>query len=214
MAAPKSPSASVLPLPVLPAGPGGSLRISLTDVSQFIRLEQCHRFLRFRLAQGVGQRFMESYDVTMQRITPLLTRSGRQFEQEVEQAVGKKLPFIAYAAKEGGYGNRSDNNADVADVARRLKPGQVVVLSQPRLQVELEGWLIRGDVDLLHLERYADGALHALIAASNSEYPEYRSGTMPHSPEPAAVLSARPGGGAASSRGGEHVGLLVRTVAP
>jgi hypothetical protein len=137
-------------------------------VSQFIRLEQCHRFLRFRLAEQAGQRFMTAYDVTPQRITPLLTRSGRQFEQTVEQAVGKMLPFTANAAKEGGDGNRPDNNTEVADVARRLKLGQVVVLSQPRLQVELEEWLIRGDVDLLRLERDADGALCALIADMKS----------------------------------------------
>ncbi len=164
----KSPSASVTPLPVLPIGPGGSVRISPTDVSQFIRLEQCHRFLRFRLAERAGQRFMGAYDVTPQRITPLLTRSGRQFEQAIENAVGKKLPLVAYAAKEGGDGNRLDNNTEVADVARGLKPGQVAVLSQPRLQVELEGWLIRGDVDLLRLEREAGGALGALIADMKS----------------------------------------------
>src|SRR5579885_3134769 len=164
----KSPSASVTPLPVLPIGPGGSVRISPTDVSQFIRLEQCHRFLRFRLAERACQRFMGAYDVTPQRITPLLTRSGRQFEQAIENAVGKKLPLVAYAAKEGGDGNRLDNNTEVADVARGLKPGQVAVLSQPRLQVELEGWLIRGDVDLLRLEREAGGALGALIADMKS----------------------------------------------
>jgi hypothetical protein len=111
---------------------------------------------------------MGAYDVTPQRITPLLTRSGRQFEQAVEKAVGKKLPFTSYAAKEGGDGNRPDNNTEVADVARRLKPGQVIVLSQPRLQVELDGWLIRGDVDLLRLERNADGVLGALIADMKS----------------------------------------------
>jgi hypothetical protein len=161
-------SASPVPLPIVAGKPGRPLRLSPTDVSQFVRLEQCERFLRFRLAERAGQRFMDAYDVTPQRITPLLTRSGREFERAVEQAVGKQLPFVAYAAKEGGDGNRPDNNAEVADVARRLKPGQVVVLSQPRLHVELEGWLIRGDVDLLRLERHAGGALHALIADMKS----------------------------------------------
>jgi hypothetical protein len=48
-------------LPVLPAG--RPLRLTPTDVSQFVRLEQCERFLRFRLAERAGQKFMEDYDV-------------------------------------------------------------------------------------------------------------------------------------------------------
>jgi hypothetical protein len=30
-------------------------------VSQFVRLEQCERFLRFRLAERAGQKFMEEW---------------------------------------------------------------------------------------------------------------------------------------------------------
>ena len=55
-------------LPVLPAD--RPLRLTPTDVSQFVRLEQCERFLRFRLAERAGQEFMEAYDVTPRRITP------------------------------------------------------------------------------------------------------------------------------------------------
>ena len=54
-------------LPVLPAS--RPLRLTPTDVSQFVRLEQCERFLRFRLAERAGQKFMEDYDVAPQRIT-------------------------------------------------------------------------------------------------------------------------------------------------
>jgi hypothetical protein len=51
-------------LPVLPAN--RPLRLTPTDVSQFVRLEQCDRFLRFRLAERAGQKFMEEYDVIPQ----------------------------------------------------------------------------------------------------------------------------------------------------
>ena len=59
--------------------------------------------------------------------------------------------------------DRPANDDAVVEEARKLPPGQVVVLLQPRLQAEIDGWLIRGDLDVLWLERRPDGALHALI---------------------------------------------------
>jgi hypothetical protein len=53
-------------------------------VSQFVRLEQCERYLRFRLAERAGQKFMEEYNVIPQRIPPLLSLSGSTFEGEIE----------------------------------------------------------------------------------------------------------------------------------
>ena len=80
-------------LPVLPAN--RPLRLTPTDVSQFVRLEQCERFLRFRLAERAGQKFMEDYDVTPQRITPLLSLSGHEFEEGVEKAQFRNLVVAA-----------------------------------------------------------------------------------------------------------------------
>ena len=34
------------------------MRLTPTDVSQFVRLEQCERFLRFRIAERAGQKFV------------------------------------------------------------------------------------------------------------------------------------------------------------
>jgi hypothetical protein len=39
---------ALVSLPVLPAG--RPKRLTPTDVTQFVRLEQCERYLRFRLA--------------------------------------------------------------------------------------------------------------------------------------------------------------------
>ena len=56
------------------------------------------------------------------------------------------------------------NNADIVDYARSLAAGAVVVLFQPRLLVEVGRWLIRGDIDILRLERDEAGHLRLLIA--------------------------------------------------
>jgi hypothetical protein len=157
---------ATLSLPVLPAN--RPLRLTPTDVSQFVRLEQCERFLRFRLAERAGQKFMEGYDVTPQRITPLLSLSGHEFEEGVEKTLGKQFRTVHYAAKASQDHNRPDNNREVVTEARKLKPGKAVLLFQPRLSVELAGWLLRGDLDLVRLERQADGTLLVLIGDMKS----------------------------------------------
>src|SRR6516162_852627 len=136
-------SSATLSLPVLPAN--RPLRLTPTDVSQFVRLEQCERFLRFRLAERAGQRFMEDYDVAPQRITPLLSLSGHEFEVGVEKALGKHIRSAHYAARASQAHNRPDNNKEVVNEARKLKAGKALLLFQPRLEVELAGWLLRGD---------------------------------------------------------------------
>ncbi len=159
------PGASVS-LPVLP--PSGPLRLTPTDVSQFVRLEQCERYLRFRLAERAGQKFMEQYDVIPQRITPLLSLSGSTFETGVEADLGKRFRTVQFAAKYALDHNRPANNAEVVAEAKKLAPGQSVLLFQARLDAELHGWRLRGDVDLLRLERAADGPLHVLIGDMKS----------------------------------------------
>ena len=153
-------------LPVL--SPDRPLRLTPTDVTQFVRLEQCERFLRFRLAERGGQDFMGEYDVAAQRITPLLSLSGHRFEQGIENDLGMRLTTVNYAARHAKAHNRPDNNAEVVAEARQLSPGEAVVLLQPRLEAELGGWRLRGDLDLLRLERDNDAALHVLICDMKS----------------------------------------------
>src|SRR5262249_10238416 len=119
------PTATVS-LPVLPSS--RPLRLTPTDVSQFVRLEQCERFLRFRLAERAGQKFMEDYDVNPQRITPLLSLSGHEFEEGVEKALGSRFRTVHYAAGASAAHDRPDNNNEVAAEARKLKPGKSVLL--------------------------------------------------------------------------------------
>src|SRR3954453_3214370 len=71
-----------------PGDEAGPFKISPTDVSQFIRLEQCRRYLRLRLHErAYGRDFFEQYGVHPQTIPPLLTRSGQSFEDRVEAQV-------------------------------------------------------------------------------------------------------------------------------
>jgi hypothetical protein len=158
--------AATVSLPVLPSA--GPWRLTPTDVTQFVRQEQCERFLRFRMAERAGQDFMDAYGVTAQRITPLLSLSGRDFEQATEEALAAGFRTVHYASLAGGSHNRPHNNAEVAAQARDLKPGECILLFQPRLEAVLCGWLLRGDVDLLRLERRADGTLDVLIGDMKS----------------------------------------------
>ncbi len=150
-------------LPVL-SNSSGARRIAPTDISQFLRLEQCERYLRLRLHErGSSGRFMRDYGVVPQSIPPLLTRSGATYEQTVETAIAEHVRTVNYAAL--GTGQRRQSNVeDVVAHARDIEPGETVLLLQPRLEVELGDWLLRGDVDVLRLERAASGSLQILIA--------------------------------------------------
>ena len=159
-------SVTTVSLPVLTRD--GPMRLTPTDVSQFVRLEQCERYLRFRLAERAGQKFMEEYDVIPQRITPLLSLSGSTFEEGVEADLAKRYRSVQYAAKYSLDHNRPSNNAEVVAEAKKLKPGQSVLLFQARLEAELHGWRLRGDVDLMRLERTPDSTLHVLIGDMKS----------------------------------------------
>ena len=172
------------------------MRLTPTDVSQFVRLEQCERFLRFRLAERAGQNFMEDYDVNPQRITPLLSLSGHDFEEGIETDLAKRLPHRQLRRQVRQAHNRPDNNSEVVEEARKLAPGKTVLLFQPRLEVELAGWLLRGDVDLVRLERH--GGRHA--ARPHRRHEIHRRG-QGRTPPPGRLLPPHAG---ATAQGRRH----------
>lgn len=157
---------STISLPVLPLAT--PLRLTPTDVTRFVRLEQCERFLRFRLAERGGQKFMEPYGVSVQRLTPLLSLSGSTFETDVEKDLAARGRCINYVAVHGKSQSRAANNAEVAAVAQALTPGETVILFQVRLDAVVSGWQLRGDVDLVRLERTPAGLLQILIGDMKS----------------------------------------------
>src|SRR6478609_3702891 len=113
-------STATVSLPVLPSN--RPLRLTPTDVTQFVRLEQCERYLRFRLADRAGQEFMEPFGVAPQRITPLLSMSGEEFEDAVAADLSTRFRSVDYAALAGGSHARPANNPQVTDEARTLAP--------------------------------------------------------------------------------------------
>ncbi|HUG13721.1 MAG TPA: AAA domain-containing protein [Thermomicrobiales bacterium] len=155
-----------------PADQQGFRHITPTDVAQFIRLDQCERYLRLRLhARAFGSSFMRSYGVTPQSIPALLTRSGSDFELTVEagvraasQAQGGAVEVYNFATDQARPTAWKDDNEEIVERVRRLQPGESTILLQPRVQAHLNGWLVRGDVDILRVEREPAGGLSALIA--------------------------------------------------
>ncbi len=97
-------------------------QISPTDISQFVRLDQCERYLRLRLRERAeGRAFLRDYGVAPQSIPPLLTRSGSAFEGTVERAVAQPYPTKRFTPEERQTARRDDDNALVADAARGLR---------------------------------------------------------------------------------------------
>ncbi|HMP42983.1 MAG TPA: PD-(D/E)XK nuclease family protein, partial [Roseiflexaceae bacterium] len=148
-------------------------RISPTDMSQYIRLDQCRRYLRLRLHERThGQRFMRAYDVTPQSIPPILSLSGERFEERVEaQAtamIGAAINCAAAAQADEDEFIGEHQNAVVLAHARQLAPGAALLLFQPRLQVTIGAWQLRGTVDILLLRRDLQGSLTALIVDMKS----------------------------------------------
>src|SRR5215216_3386965 len=143
----------------------GRTRISPTDVSQFIRLDQCERYLRLRLHErSAGMRFMVDYGVVPQSIPPLLTQSGALFEEGVERVVAGRFPTVTLADRSEVPDARATDNDRVVALTRDLGAGETLVLFQPRLLVALGSWDVRGDIDVLRLARDPSGALQVLVA--------------------------------------------------
>jgi AAA domain/PD-(D/E)XK nuclease superfamily len=146
-------------------------------VSQFVRLDQCRRYLRLALHErAAGSGFMERYDVAPQAITPLLTRAGQEFEEDVEAAAAARFPTRNFG-REPLDRERAPDIDEVITAAGSLQPGQVMVLFQARLRASLHCWDLTGDADILRLERNQRGELSVLIAdmkASRTAKVEHR----------------------------------------
>ncbi len=145
------------------------LSISPTDVSQFIRLDQCQRYLRLRLHERRnGRDFLKDANVVAQSIPPILTRSGRSFEERIEKEIAERYPVTRFSAELRAAGGTTHDNMAIAGIARSIAVGEVSVLLQARILAPIGNWVLRGDVDLIRLERDTTGALRVLIADMKS----------------------------------------------
>jgi hypothetical protein len=147
----------------------GPIAVSPTDIAQYVRLDQCRRFLRLRLHEvRSGSGFLRASGVAPQEAPPLLARSGVDFEEAAVRQLTAALPVAAFSADVRRAEKRLDDNDLVVAAAKALSPGATLCLLQPRLRVDLDGWLITGDIDVLRLDRSSDGRLSALIADMKS----------------------------------------------
>ncbi len=171
----------------------GRIRISPTDVSQFIRLDQCERYLRLRLHErSAGMRFMVDYGVVPQSIPPLLTRSGEHFEERVERTVAARFPTVNLADGIDDPGLPADDNERVVAHARDsgrwgdARPLPTAAARRPRQLGR--PWRHRRPAPA----RDASGALHVLIAdikSSTSAKVEHRLQVAFYSEMVAALLA-------------------------
>src|SRR5262245_57801501 len=130
--------------------PAGVLRLSPTDLSQFVRLEQCERYLRLRLYEHRhGQTFFGDYDVQAQRIPELLTRPGRRFEERIEAAIAGRYDTINFDDKWRGPGKRPADNGQFLEIVRSLPAGAPRFHFQVQVQVDIGGWRLTGIADLI-----------------------------------------------------------------
>lgn len=136
-------------------------KITPTDVSQYLRLDECERYLRLRLYQKAhGDSFLYDYDVAPQAITPLLTAAGLDFERKVMAEASEVFSTLNCA--EADEREETDNSL-VALHASNLRSEGTLMLFQPRLAAAMGKWTVVGDVDVLRLHRDAEGRLHILI---------------------------------------------------
>jgi hypothetical protein len=147
----------------------GPIAVTPTDVAQFVRLDQCRRYLRLRLHElRQGSAFFRAAGVPPQEAPPLLTRSGVDFEDEAVAQLQAALPTSSFSADLRRAEGRSDDNVSVVKAAARLSSGETLCLLQPRLKIDLDDWIVTGDVDVLRLRRDPEGRLSAFIADMKS----------------------------------------------
>ena len=139
--------------------------LSPTDIGGFGRLEGCERFLRLRLhTTNHNAKWLEDLGLRKQTIPPLLTRSGGKFEEQVEAALGLKSDDRTEARDDGSAASLASANARLLDTARAVGAGECVMRTQVALGALVEGWQMRGVIDLLRLSRDEGGELHVTIA--------------------------------------------------
>ena len=76
-------------------------RLSPTSLSQYIRLENCERYLRFRLEPEDVKRLEKRWGLTIQPLTPLLKESGADFEQNIAAKLAAKGETVVDLEKQG-----------------------------------------------------------------------------------------------------------------
>lgn len=141
--------------------------INPTSLAQYIRFDNCDRFLRFRLSPEDERYFLRKWNLTIQPLTPLLQEAGADFELNVgEHIAGRGEQVIDMT------------DAPVEETIQRLKDIQnPTILLQPTVHGSLGVAKSSGRADAIRIERNKNGSLGILTAdikATRQERMEHR----------------------------------------
>lgn len=138
-------------------------RINVTSLSQFVRYNNCERYLRLRLRSDEERQLRQRWGITVQPLTPLLRETGLEFEQAVETAVENLGEQVV----------RLGDDAPVSETLAWLRVAQApVVLLQVPLEARLGHYQVNGIADLIRLWRDDSGGLHLFVADIKSSVKE------------------------------------------
>ena len=129
--------------------------LNVTSLSQYVRLENCDRFLRLRLRRDEEKALLKRWNLTIQPLTPLLKEAGFEFERQVGDA-------IAAGGEQVVDLEAKTDTGPTLDYLRQAR--QPVILLQPWIQAQLGRYPYRGRADAVRLHRTRQGKLHAFIA--------------------------------------------------
>lgn len=142
-------------------------RLSPTSLSQFVRFENCERFLRFRLVPEDAERLQKKWEVTIQPLTPLLKEAGAEFERDIVQKLEQQGETVIDLSNKG-------LEATVSALKQISEP---TLLFQPTLEAPLGDYFCSGRCDILRVSRDPKNHLNVLIAdikATRHERTEHR----------------------------------------
>jgi len=154
----------------IPLKNNGTRRIVATDIAQQQRLNNCQRFLRWRLFENnagsavMGQLFRR-YGVAPQSPTPLPAVVGQQFEQRINHALQ------AFGWPIESFGNTDAvHNQEFVQMIQALPYGQGMFLLQPNLEAVIADWTVAGRPDIIRIYRDESGHVQVLITDIKSAF--------------------------------------------
>ena len=136
----------------------GERHLSPTDISQYVRLDRCERFLRLHLHDRTRQgKFLHDFGVVREGIPPIMGLSGGLFETGVEEQMGRAhaLRNFARDPQTDAKGTPLPDNNRVLHAATHLPAGETLLICQPSIEARLGAWNFNGKIDILRLHRNA-----------------------------------------------------------
>lgn len=143
------------------------LHLSPTSIAQYIRLDNCERFLRFRLAPDDLKRLEKKWGLTIQPLTPLLKESGADFEKNITEKLVRRGETLVNLEGEGFE--------KTVEWFQNVK--NPTILYQPNLEAPIGNYQFTGTADIIRLSRNRQNQLQIHIAdikATRQERTEHR----------------------------------------